>query len=100
METKRIKLLVKTRQTSDGRKFTAYKTVTKNGRLIDCKFRKEVTNIPAADCFIICNVDDMNMQRNSEYPVLWVSAIQATEPIGTVTEEQRISNAEQINAMF
>lgn len=100
--TKRIKIKVSTRKTSDGRSFTVYKTVTKNGRLIDCKFRKEVTNVPTVDSYIICPVDSMNMQKNSEFPVLWVSQILQVEPIsgGPASDEQRAKNAAQINEMF
>lgn len=101
METKRIKVYVKQRKTSDGRSFNVYKTVTKNNRLIDCKFKKEVTNVPTEDSYITVAVDNMNIAKNTEFPVLWVSAIESVEPInGERTEEQRERNAQQINDFF
>lgn len=100
METKRIKIKVQTKKTSDGRTFKTYKTVTKNGRVIDCKFRKEVA-APNEDCYITCPVDKMNMQKNVEYPCLWVSQIDKVEPIGgEMTAEQAAANAAVINDMF
>lgn len=100
--TKRVKIIVKTRNTSDGRAFKVYKAVTKNGVLIDCKFRKEVTNVPTEDSYITCNVNDMNMQRNTEFKVLWVSKIESVEPVagGGMTTERAEKNAAEINEIF
>ena len=100
--TKRVKIIVKQRKTSDGRTFNVYKAVTKNGVLIDCKFRKEVTNIPTVDSFITCNVSDMNMQKNSIYKVLWVSHILSVEPVtaAAASEESAAKNAAEINEIF
>lgn len=99
-ETKRIKIKVSQKKTSDGRTFLTYRAVTKNGRLVDCKFRKEVTNVPKEDCYITCPVDKMNMQRNSEFPCLWVAQIDKVEPIGSLSDSQIAANAAVINDMF
>lgn len=89
METKKIKIVVSERTTSDGKKkFNTYKAVTKNGRLIDCKFRKEVKDLPAQTCYAIIGVDNMNVDKNKEYPTLWVSAVEGYETI----EQQAIEN--------
>jgi len=101
METKRVKVYVKQRKTSDGRTFNVYKAVTKNNRLIDCKFKKDVVNVPTVDSYLTIAVDQMNIAKNTEFPVLWVSAIENVEPInGEISEEQRQRNAEQINDYF
>lgn len=97
METKRIKITVATKKTADGREFNTYKATTKNGRLIDVKFRKEVKNLPEKTCYAIINVDDMNVVRNTEFPVMWVKAVQGYESLDDVSTEQ---NRKVINDMF
>lgn len=92
METKTIKLKVKVDQREkDGRKFNVYKTFSKNGRATELKFRKEVQPLPVKDCFIVCNVDDVNVNTNGEFPVCWVKAIQSIEDLGQVNAEENRS---------
>lgn len=97
METKRIKITVAEKQTTDGKKFNTYKATTKNGRLIDCKFRKEVKNLPEKTCYAIICVDDMNVVRNTEYPVMWVKAVQSYEDLAEVSAEK---NKKVIDELF
>ena len=97
METKRIKIIVQEKKTSDGKKFNTYKAVTKNGRLIDCKFRKDVKELPTETCFANISVDSMNIDKNKEYPVMWVSAVEGYESISEVASE---SNKKVIDEMF
>lgn len=97
METKKIKILVQERTTSNGKKFDTYKAVTKNGRLIDCKFRKEVKDLPTANCYAVIGIDDMNIDKNKEYPTLWVSAVQGYESVGEVAQE---NNKKQLDEIF
>ena len=93
--------MVQERETKDSngktKKFNTYKTTTKNGRLMDVKFRKEVTNLPTETCYAIINIDNMNVDKNREYPVLWVSAVESYETISDVAAEK---NRAQINDMF
>lgn len=88
METKKIKITVTERKTKDGKVFNSYKATTKNGNLIDCKFRKEVKNLPEKTCYAIIAVDDMNIDRNKEYPVMWVNAVQGYEDLAEVSKER------------
>ena len=97
METKRIKIKVQERKTSNGKSFNTYKAVTKNGRLIDAKFRKEVKELPTEDCYAIIGVDNMNVDKNKEYPVLWISAVEGYESLGEVASE---NNKKQLEEMF
>lgn len=87
METKKIKILVQTKKTSEGRSFNAYKTTSKNGRLMDVKFRKEVKELPTENCYAIINVDNMNIDKNREYPVLWVKEVEGYEDLETNSKE-------------
>lgn len=97
METKKIKITVAEKTTADGKKFNTYKATTKNGRLIDCKFRKEVKNLPEKTCYAIINVDDMNVVRNTEFPVMWVKAVQSYEDLTEVSAER---NRKAIDELF
>lgn len=96
METKKIKILVQER-TSNGKKFNTYKTTTKNGRLMDVKFRKEVKNLPTKNCYAIIYVDDMNVDKNRQYPVLWVKAVESYE---TIEANTSIENKKQLDEIF
>lgn len=87
METKRIEVRVQEKKTAEGRKFLTYSTYSKNGRKTEVKFRKEVPNLPTKDCFIVVNVDDMNLNTSGRFPVLWVKAIQAVEDYETANAE-------------
>lgn len=71
---------VKEIPTKDGRKFTAYKSLDKYGKLMDTKFRKEVKNLPEGPCMLIVDDDKCNVTTNTQYPTLWISEIKAVEP--------------------
>lgn len=87
METTKLKVKVTERTAANGVKFNAYSTFSKNGRRTDLKFRKEVKNLPTKDCYIIVNTADINLNTAGEYPVCWVSAIQAIEDFATANAE-------------
>ena len=87
METKRIKVIVTERQTQEGKKFNAYETITKNDRKVKLKFRKEVKNLPEKTCYAIINVEDINVNKSGEYPVVWVKAVQSYEDLQEVAKE-------------
>ena len=97
-ETLVIKVYVEEKTTQDGRKFTAYKTVTKNGRKITCKFRKDVKDLPTENALVTVSIDAMNMQKDSEYPTLWVSAIESWEPMTTTVDVE--ANRKAIREIF
>ena len=97
METKKIQILVSARKTSEGRSFNTYKTTTKNGRLMDVKFRKEVKELPTTNCYAIISVDNMNIDSNRQYPVLWVSAVESYESYEDNSKEQ---NKKKLDAFF
>lgn len=97
MEEKNVrkyKIYVEERTTSDGRKFMVYKTVTKNGRMIDAKFRKTVTQLPKEKSFVTVPEGASNISTATEYPVLWISEVTKIEPItgnGTVETEAKLA---------
>lgn len=82
MKELKIRIIeVKPVVTHDGKKFTAYKVLTKDGRTMDCKFRQEVTNLPTEPCIMLVNSDKCNVATNRQYPVLWVQEVVGYEDI-------------------
>lgn len=78
---KEVKVKVYHKQTKDGKKFNTYRAVQKDGKLIDCKFRKDVVSLPTEDCIIVVNVNNMNISYAKEYPALWVAQIEEIKPL-------------------
>ena len=67
-------------KTDPKKKFWSYKALTKNGALVDLKFRQEVGNIPKEKKFIIVvHPDKINQARNTYYPTWWVAEVEAFE---------------------
>ena len=56
--------------------FKAYKTFTKTGKKMDVKFTREVKPVPEENCYIKVHVDNMNVDRNRKFPVLWIREIE------------------------
>lgn len=81
----------------DGRKFNTFKALTKTGKYIDCKFRKEVQP-PSRDCVIVVKANKMNVANNTKYPVLWVSEI--VEIIYKDSREADEKDLAKVNELF
>ena len=93
--TKDIEILVSEREYTDKdtgkkKKFNTYKAVTKTGKLMDCKFRREVTNLPTKNGIITVKIENMNIAKNMKYPVLWIKAIEEFSPYRTLEDYQVI----------
>lgn len=65
------------------KKFIVYKAVQKDGKYIDCKFRKEVTP-PVENAYVNVYKSQMNIASNQKYPVLWIKRIESIESIESV----------------
>lgn len=68
-------------ETKDGKKFTAYKTVGKDGKLLDLRFRRDVTNTPTEPCVIVVADGNANVDTTRQYPVVWVNEIEEIKPL-------------------
>lgn len=81
MKDLKIKIIeVKNIKTTDGKQFTAYKALTKDGKKIDCKFRADVKLLPKEACTIIVDDEQCNVSTNRQYPVLWVQEVKEIIP--------------------
>lgn len=84
---KEVKVKVYHKQTKDGKKFDTYRAVQKDGKLIDCKFRKDVKVLPTEDCIIVVKVKNMNISYSKEYPALWMAEIEDIKPIEKLSKQ-------------
>lgn len=86
MEEKLIKVEVRVKKIDyvdkDGNdsNFLSYKGFTKKG-WYDLKFTKECKNLPQRYCFIYVKQENLNINFNGRFPVIWVSGIEKTEEI-------------------
>lgn len=64
-----------------GSKFTAFKTVDKNGKKMDLKFTRDSRNIPSEPCEIIVDDTQANVDKNRQYPCLWVKDVLEIRPL-------------------
>ena len=91
----RITVVGEEKQTKDkSKKFWTYKAITKNGAMVDLKFRQEVGNIPKESKFIIVvHPDSINQARNTYYPTWWVARVEAFESwsANLIANRQRVA---------
>lgn len=64
-------------------KFLAYKTITKNGKFMDVRFTRNVTNAPKAPCVVVVDEANVNVDDQRKYPIMWVSEIKRIEPLAS-----------------
>lgn len=85
--TYNVKVIVREEKTKDGKTFNAFKVVETNGKLVDCRFRKEVKNVPTETCIMVVKKDDIYLDSKRIYPCYWVKAIQELKPIERTSKE-------------
>lgn len=94
-EVKEIRLIANEVNGKDGKKWVAFKAVKKDGKLIDCRFRRDCNMIPTESCIIVVDVTKINIATNRLYPVLWVENILE---IRSVKDNNTADN--RLNEMF
>lgn len=65
----------------NGNKFNIYKLVTKSKKLVDVRFTKNVTNLPKEDCVMVVKPENINYDKNRQFPCFWVKEIEEIKPI-------------------
>lgn len=63
-----------------GKKFNAYKTLTKSGKKMDVRFTRTCHNVPTEPCIIRVADENANVDTNRQYPVLWIKDVESTRP--------------------
>lgn len=87
IKTYQIKVIARECKCKDGRTFTAYRAVQKDGTLIDCRFRRSVTDIPTGNFIMTVNKGDANISKAREFPCLWVSSVVSFDPVPRTAAE-------------
>ena len=62
-----VKVIAKECERSDGETFIAYKTVLKDGKKYDLRFKKECQNIPLKSCIAYVKADRKSTRLNSSH---------------------------------
>lgn len=70
-----VRVIAKACKTKDGKTFTAYRAVQKDGKLIDCHFRKVCGVLPEANFIMKAKKGDLKINKSYLYPRLWVKGI-------------------------
>lgn len=91
-----IKLHGREVELDDGRSFMSFKAVKKNGSLITAKFRRDCNRIPTGSCYIKVSLDDINENRNKEFPELWITHVLDIYPLEEVEGNKRQENKKQL----
>lgn len=99
MQKKFINVYVKVFEgkTKEGKKFDYYKLVDKNGKFIDVRFTRTVTNKPTEDSIIKVDVNNISYDKNRLYPCYWIREIESMKSIREVRKEKDKQNDEVIN---
>lgn len=87
-ELKKIKIKAIPRKTKDGKEFISYRAVQNDGKLIDCRFTRDVKNAPEKTSYVMVDPSQMNISYSYEYPRLWIKRIEEIIPI----ENEEINN--------
>ena len=86
-----VKHLVAKKGANAGNKFDAYRAVKSDGKLIDCRFRKEVRGIPVNNFIMTVDTADINVSHAREYPCLWVKSVIDFAPVQAApTEDEEL----------
>lgn len=77
MAIKEIKLIARTGKTKEGKPFTSFKAVQKDGKLIGVHFRKQDSEgkaiiMPSASCTMVIDSEALKINKSKQYPELWV----------------------------
>lgn len=96
---KEIKLIAKTGKTKEGKPFTSFKAVQKDGKLIGAHFKmkdEEGKNIviPSASCTMVIDSELLHINKSKQYPELWVTGQ------GEYKETTNENNTKAVEEMF
>ena len=77
-----------------GEEFPTFRTIQKNGKFMKMKFRQVVEEVPKDDCFIFVEEGLFSIDKNSQFPVLWIHAIHSTEVLYQPNRAVKASKAD------
>lgn len=68
---------VEQKKNKDGNKFNTYKTVDKNGKLLDVRFTRD-SRFSTDKCGTVYG--EGNIDRQRQYPCVWFKSVESFEP--------------------
>ena len=92
---KKIEIIKRVVTTKDGKSFDTFKAVQKDGKLIDCKFTRDVKNLPTESCMMFVEKENINVNRSGKYPVVWVKKVEKYEESKTIRDNTDIFEDEE-----
>lgn len=78
-KTLKLEIRVTERKTKEGKKFNSFEVLNKDGRFMDCRFRKEVKQIPEDNCFINVLPENVSVDSKRKYPRVWIHQVESIE---------------------
>jgi len=100
---KTLKIIATEREDREKKtKFMTFKTYGKGGKLIDVKFTKECKDAPNTEGTHTIEVycDEMNIDTQRRFPVLWIKSIKRVVPLEEVLGKTLAKNRAKLNEFF
>ena len=83
-----VKVIAKECERSDGETFIAYKTVLKDGKKYDLRFKKECQNIPLKSCIAYVKAENISVDYRYQYPRVWIANVEMTKDYSVISGER------------
>lgn len=74
--SKIIEIVSKKMKTNDGKEFTSYRAVQKDGKLMDCRFTRDVGAVPDGVVSVEVQPGFFNVSYAKKYPCLWIKKVE------------------------
>lgn len=76
---KEIRLVARTGKSKDGKPFTSFSAVQKDGKLVRCHFKKKDEKgkpivMPVGSCIMKIDTEFLQLNKSGLYPQLWILA--------------------------
>ena len=73
---KTIEIIAKRVKAHDGREFTSYRAVQKDGKLMDCRFTRDAGAVPDGVVSVEVQPGFFNVSYAKKYPCLWIKKVE------------------------
>ena len=77
----KVKCLVGTAKTKEGKPFKTFKVITQDGEKVDCRFTQDCQNIPSASAYLYVKENNINRDTRKLYPCFWIKNVEKVEEL-------------------
>lgn len=89
-----VKVIVSGTYTNkEGEEFIGYKTVLKDGKKYDLRFKKDCQNIPTKNCIAYVKKENISIDYRYQYPRVWIANVE-------MTKEYSVLSGERVSELF